>query len=168
MSRLKLFHATYGTLVANQKQLPRCLLQAVWMTRLEFNKACRRGYHLLQVQEWIGIRPYWLNPSFIVWKNLIWIDSFRHLKGYIVPHSICMKIQIWKFENNLGLATFYGYLFKNMSCDLFWVTYISKKIKSTSVCQIGPLLMTDIDNVTFDSYINPSCQFFQALFFSFF
>ena len=44
MFRLKIFHATSGTLVANQKQLPRCLLQAVWTTRLEFNKACRRGY----------------------------------------------------------------------------------------------------------------------------
>ena len=30
-----------------------------------------------------------------------------------------MKIQIWKFENNFGLAIFYGYLLKNMSCDLF-------------------------------------------------
>ena len=41
---MKLSHATSGTLVANQKQLPRCLLQAVWTTRLEFNKACHRGY----------------------------------------------------------------------------------------------------------------------------
>ena len=29
-------------------------------------------------------------------NNLIWMDSFRHLKGYIVPHLISMKIQIWK------------------------------------------------------------------------
>ena len=41
------------------------------------------------------------------------------MKGYIVPHLISMKIQIWKFENDFGLATFYGYLLKNMSCDLF-------------------------------------------------
>ena len=40
---------------------------------------------------------------------------------YIIPHLISMKIQIWKFENNFGLATFYGYLLKNMSCDLFRV-----------------------------------------------
>ena len=32
-----------------------------------------------------------------------------------------MKIQIWKFENNFGLATFHGYLLKNMTCDLFRV-----------------------------------------------
>ena len=38
---MKLSHATSRTLVANQKQLPHCLLQAVWTTRLEFNKACR-------------------------------------------------------------------------------------------------------------------------------
>ena len=43
------------------------------------------------------------------------------LKGNIVPHLISMKIQIWKFENNFELATFYGYLLKNMSCDLFRV-----------------------------------------------
>ena len=35
---MKLSHATSGTLVANQKQLPRCLLQAVWTTRLELIK----------------------------------------------------------------------------------------------------------------------------------
>ena len=75
-------------------------------------------FHLLQ--ERIGINR--INLSFIVWKkNLIWIDSFRHLKGYIVPTLISMKIQIWKLENNFGLATFYGYLLKTMSCDLFRV-----------------------------------------------
>ena len=71
------------------------------------------------LQEWIGINR--LNPSLLFEKKLIWIDSFRHLKGYIVSHLISMKIQIWKFENNFGLATFYGYLLKNMSCDLFRV-----------------------------------------------
>ena len=62
-------------------------------------------------------------------NKLIWIDSFRHLKGYIVPHLLSMKIQIWKFENDSGLVTFYGYLLKNMPCDLFrvlkdWVTFV--------------------------------------------
>ena len=76
-------------------------------------------FHLLQ--EWIGIINR-LNPSFIAWKKShLNVDSFRHLKGYIVPHLISMKIQIWKFENNFGLATFYGYLLKNMPCDLFRV-----------------------------------------------
>ena len=74
---------------------------------LHFLEMGQLVFHLLQ--EWIGINR--LHPSFIVWKkkNLIWIDSFRHLKGYIVPHLISMKIQIWKIENNFGLATFYGY-----------------------------------------------------------
>ena len=74
-------------------------------------------FHLQQ--EWIGITD--LIHHLLFEKNLIWIDSFRHVKGYIVPHLISMKIQIWKFENNFGLATFYGYLLENMSCDLFWV-----------------------------------------------
>ena len=37
-----------------------------------------------------------LNPSFIVWKkNLIWIDSFRHSKGYIVPHLCSRQCAPW-------------------------------------------------------------------------
>ena len=77
-------------------------------------------FHLLQ--EWIRINR--LNPSFIVWKKIsfekilsgIWKDTL-----FLVPHLISMKIQIWKFENNFGLVPFYGYLLKNMSCDLFRV-----------------------------------------------
>ena len=48
------------------------------------------------------------------------------MKGYTVPHLVSMTIQIWKFENNFGLATFYGYLLKNMSCHLFQVDQVSK------------------------------------------
>ena len=75
-----------------KKKLPCCLSQAVWTTRLEFNKACRRGYLL----------NYWKGEPWEIYENkekteiVKWIVGKTKV-GFITV--ILIKSVFQKYEN---------------------------------------------------------------------